>query len=120
MKILQKANSVYAKHLYIIVPAITILIGVLEFIFGGTTSLKMTSCLVIAGASGLFAYMYIKGGKKNITLFLAQIYELYYILFLFIARVTNMNDFFWMIFICISLFGLFFILTVNMTVRPKK
>jgi len=119
MKVLQKANNIYGKYFYAIAPMVTILFAVIEYIFGSGTSIKRMSSLVIAFAAGGFAYWYIKGEKKNITLFLAQMYELYYILFLFIARVTNASDLVWFIFINIGLFMLFFILTFNMKNRHR-
>ncbi len=117
MKMIQKANNIYGKYFCVIVPMVTIFFAVLEYIFGSGAPIKKISSLVIALAAGGFAYWYISGGKKNITLFLAQMYELYYILFLFIARVTNASDFVWFIFISIGLFMLFFILIFNMKYR---
>lgn len=119
MKILQKANNIYRKYFCVIVPMVTIMFAVLEYVFGSGTPIKRTSSLVIALAAGGFAYWYISGGKRNITLFLAQIYELYYILFLFVARVTNASDFVWFIFISIGLFMLFFILTFNVKYKHR-
>ncbi len=119
MKILQKMNNIYGKYFCVIVPMVTVLFAVLEYVFGSGTPIKKTSSLVIALAAGWFAYRYISGGKKNITLFLAQIYELYYILFLFVARVTDASDFVWFIFISIGLFMVFFILTFNMRYRHR-
>ena len=118
MNKLEKANKIYADNLYLIVPTLTILISMYELIAGSNTSIKAMACIAIPLSMIYLSYLYIKGNKTSITLFLAQVYEFCYITFLCIARITHASDLVWQIFIFIVIFALFFIIGFRLRNNP--
>lgn len=113
MKALEKANYIYGKYLFILIPAVTISMMIWELFANIGNEMGIIANIILGITSILFAYLYIKGGKRNITFFLIQIMEFYYTVFLFISRRIVIKDIYGVIFVCIGIFLLFFILGFN-------
>lgn len=119
MKILQIANRLYGKGLFIIIPFITILLGVLQLVYNNNNQIVIVAVFILSATSAMFAYFYIKENKQNIVYFLVQINNLYYMLFICIATRINISNRVGVIFISFGIFLLFFILQFNYKYKNK-
>ena len=113
MKLLEKANRLYGKHLYLIVPSISILIAFMEIILGKNDFLHIIAYIMMGFVSLSFLGFYAMSGKRNIVFFLIELYMFFYISFLSLSRKLAFNDLIWQIFICTAVFVFVFILALN-------
>lgn len=110
MKILEKANRFYGKHLYLIVPSISILIALMEIIIMKNDFLHIVAYIVMGFVSLSFLGFYVMSGKRNIVYFLIELYMFYYSSFLSLSGKLAPNDLIWQVFVCTAVLGMIFIL----------
>lgn len=113
MNLLQKVNRIYGKHLFILVPFMTVLLGGLQLIFNISNQIIIVAVFILSVTSAMFTFLYVKEKKQNIIYFLIQINNFYYMSFMFIASRVNINDKAGVLFISFGVLFLFFILQLN-------